>query len=119
MIIVGGTYHEVCRDPGNYEVFGSGVRAAYALSNVTHPPRLHSVAYESDANLTKARGIELDVVERSQPIRFMYDTPISRPVHDFRDPGTRTVDLVAEADAMLVFGMVEAHPDGKGGPSGD
>lgn len=110
MIIIGGIYHELCRDPRRNELFGSGVRAAYALSNAPSPPKLRSVATTEDAALARAKGIVLDHVERPRPIRFMYDTPISKPMHDYRDPGTQTVNLEAEADAILAFGMVEAKP---------
>ena len=113
MIVVGGVYHELCRDPFHDELFGSGVRAAYALSNAQTPGQLHSVATAAEAELVKAMGIALSHVERLAPVRFMYDTPVSRPIHDYRGTATSTVNLHAEGDSVLVFGMVDANPSVK------
>ena len=55
MIIIGGIYHELCRDPRRNELFGSGVRAAYALSNAPSPPKLRSVATTEDAALAQGQ----------------------------------------------------------------
>ena len=107
---MGGVYHELCRDPRHDDLFGSGVRAAYSLSNATTPPKLISIATTEEAYLVRARGIALDHVERQHPIRFIYDTPISRPIHDYPDLGTQTVNLGAESDTILAFGMVDAKP---------
>ena len=95
---------------------GAMIYSARACVRLMHcrmlrrPPKLHSVATMEEARLARAMGIGLDHVERSQPIRFMYDTPISRPVHDFREQATHTINLEAEADTILVFGMVEVKP---------
>ncbi len=109
MIVVGGIYRELCRDPQSEEVFGSGARAAFALSGATTPVRLRSVACAEDADLARAMGIEMDYEERPRPIRFRYDTPISRPTHDFLG-GLPAPHLEAEADVVLAFGMLEAKP---------
>ena len=110
MIIVGGVYRELCRDPRRDDLFGSGVRAAFALSNTATPPILRSIATDEEADLAKAKGIALDHVKRSQPIRFTYDTPISRPIHDYRESAAQTADIEAAAHTILVFGMIEAKP---------
>ena len=55
-------------------------------------------------------GIALDPIERSEPIQFIYDTPVSSPTHDFRGVDPVSDSLEAEADAMLVFGMLETRP---------
>ena len=110
MIIVGGIYHELCRDPGREDLFGSGLRASYALSNTTAPPTLCSAATVEEEDLVKGMGIMLDHVERTRPIRFWYDTPISSPKHDYNGLDSRTISLAAEADIALVFGMLEAKP---------
>ena len=109
MIVVGGIYHELCRDPQVHEVFGSGGRAAFALSRSPAPVRLRSVACAEDADVARAMGIEMDYEERPQPIRFMYDTPISRPFYD-SPSGLQAPHVEAEADAVLAFGMLEAKP---------
>lgn len=110
MIIVGGVYHELCRDPHTNELFGSGARAAFALSNAPEPPLLRSAATSDDASLIGAMGIRLDVIERSESIRFVYDTPLSAPTHDFAHTGSALESIEAEADALLVFGMIDARP---------
>ena len=110
MIIVGGIYHELCRDPVHEDLFGSGLRASYALSKTTAPPTLCSVATAEEADLVKGIGIMLDHVERTRPIRFWYDTPISSPIHDYNSRNSWTISLATEADMALVFGMLEAKP---------
>ncbi len=110
MIVVGGVYHEICRDPSYSDLFGSGARAAYALSNVHSPPKLHSAVNEEAAAIVRAKGIALECIERPQPICFMYDTPVSRPMHDYSGSDNQKVCLNVEADSILTFGMVEARP---------
>ena len=110
MIVVGGIYHELCRDPRRNDLFGSGLRAAFALSNVPTPPKLCSVATAEDAALVGAKGIGLEYVERPSRIQFRYDTPISRPTLDYHGPDTQSVNLEAKADSILAFGMVETKP---------
>ena len=110
MIIVGGIYHELRRDPDREDLFGSGLRAAYALSNTTAPPTLRSVATAEEADLVKGMGIMLDCVERVWPIQFSYDTPISSPTHDYYGPGSQTINLAAQDETALAFGMLEAKP---------
>ena len=80
------------------------------LSNTQTPPILQSVANAEDADLVRAKGIALECVERLQPIRFMYDTPISSPTHDYPTSSSQKVKIEATADTILAFGMVEAKP---------
>ncbi len=109
MKIAGGTYRELCREPVCNDLYGSGVRAAFALSGISHPPTLVTVATNADADLATTMGISLEFKERSETIVFEYDTPISRPACSFNRPESVTIPLEVEADTVLAFGMVDGH----------
>ena len=47
MKIVGGTYREVCQHPHWDALFGSGLRAAAALSNLSPGTELHTYGPEA------------------------------------------------------------------------
>ena len=90
--------------------YGSGVRAAAVLGETAD--RLVTVADSSTraAIGSVLREQEVEVTDRRQPIKFVYDTPLSQPrlfVHDSdREINVPQVD----ANDAIVFGMVEARP---------
>ncbi|MDI6910414.1 PfkB family carbohydrate kinase [Nocardioides sp.] len=109
MLIVGGTYHELCFHPGWDTVQGSGMRAAAALA--ASEPQLTTAVDDELAIgaelVANAVGVaERVVVARSEPVAFEYFTPLSIP----RVVGTTaTVGEVlrGDADVALTFGMLE------------
>lgn len=108
MLIVGGTYAEICDTPGWNTTQGSGMRAAGALQ--TRGARLLTAVDETLAEgaelVANAIGMSRDIVPRSGPVGFDYFTPLSTP----RIFGAKTEaleTLVGEDDTALVFGLLE------------
>jgi nucleoside 2-deoxyribosyltransferase len=109
MIVVGGTYREVCVDPPFDSLRGSGLRAAAALRrHATIKLRSAIDDLEHVEAEVIAGGLDLDVewAKRNESVRFTYFTPVSPPTIDGR-MATIAQPLSAEDDAVLVFGMVE------------
>ncbi len=108
MIVVGGVYGEEVVQPKRRTVIGSGLRAAAAISKATSVTlRTALTADELRPVRTTAAtfGIGLEHTLRERPVSFTYETPLSRPYFD--EPGT-IVDIDAEDEVVLAFGMVDA-----------
>ncbi|PWS33307.1 PfkB family carbohydrate kinase [Pedobacter paludis] len=110
--IVGGCYIENCREPYFHELYGSGLRAVFALSELVkgmhfltccgadYQPSLQSIC--ETLNLTS------QVHQINETIAFNYDHPLSRP---FAYPDlemSMQVYLVKEKGNFLYYGMNEA-----------
>jgi len=114
--VAGGTYAEVCREPGPegdlYTLAGSGLRAAAVLRGVADDVTLHSAVDSTlrDEALIVAGTLGLDVQwrERSEPIAFRYWTPLSAPTID--GPNASSVPIQLSGGNALVFGMLEGRP---------
>ncbi|MDT0263417.1 PfkB family carbohydrate kinase [Jatrophihabitans lederbergiae] len=112
MIVVGGTYREVCVRPDWNYLAGSGLRAAAALSGraATGIVTLHTAVDErmnEEAELVyDALGVTRAVIERDEPVEFRFFTPLSHPA--VSGPNASMEDLNAEADTALVFGLIES-----------
>ena len=110
MIVVGGTYFESCSFPAWGGLFGSGVRAALAVSTLSKGTRLRTYAYrESSGDLRAtmaAFDVSSEIVEIAERLEFEYWHPLyknsapklGRPQYE---------DLVVEGDVVLGFGMLE------------
>jgi Nucleoside 2-deoxyribosyltransferase/pfkB family carbohydrate kinase len=113
VIVAGGTYEEICRDPERSDLIGSGPRAAIALRSVIGGELTLLTAIDAD-NLADAEtlaggaGISLEVHERTEPVGFVYATPLSAPL--ISGPRARVDQpIVVRGDLALVFGMLEAE----------
>jgi hypothetical protein len=110
IVIAGGTYVETCQWPFWYEIFGSGLRAAAALSGrdcdvalYTHlsadrAPYLASIssAFDFTAITSKTTGL----------YEFHYRHPLANP--ECVSPGlAQQAPFVVEADMILSYGMME------------
>ncbi|WP_114810379.1 PfkB family carbohydrate kinase [Paraburkholderia kururiensis] len=111
MQIVGGLYRELCHVPAWDAVFGSGVRAAAAVSVLSPGSTLHTYAegFESlDATSLKEQGIEVRLSRRPTAIVFAYFHPLSRPhIQPPLDEITRQQTIEVSGDAVLRFGFLE------------
>lgn len=111
MYIVGGIYKEQCCVPTWDAVFGSGGRAAAAVSGLTSSCILHAYAEDFDsegiASLNKL-GIGLRLSPRPNAIVFSYFHPLSRP-HIQPSPSEieRQPPIQVSGDAVLRFGFIE------------
>jgi pfkB family carbohydrate kinase/Nucleoside 2-deoxyribosyltransferase len=112
MQIVGGSYDEVCVDPSSQVLLGSGLRAAILCRSIVSL-FVTSVA-ESEREVLDAvsqfphRDV-LNVSTRPYSIRFLYETPISKPLFD--SPVLRVVLPTVQNDHVLAFGMVESKAE--------
>lgn len=110
MIVVGGSYTEHCVDPSRVRLLGSGLRAACINRNRLDQfvTSLHPSEFDQAAAALAVAPDRLVATERSQSIRFVYETPISKPSIDIETLALPVIN--AEADQAMVFGMVDARP---------
>lgn len=111
MHIAGGLYRELCHVPAWNAVFGSGGRAAAAVSALSPGSILHSYVedFESPGVISlKELGIELCLSLRPTAIVFAYFHPLSRPhIQPPPDEIERKPPIQVSGDAVLRFGFLE------------
>lgn len=114
MIVVGGIYGERCVVPTWRQVFGSGGRAAAAISSLCRSVELHS--YCSSSRLDDARatlavfGVTLVAAESDVSVDFHYFHPLSCP--EMIPPSAllgvqNSSPIAVSGRVVLRFGMVE------------
>lgn len=115
LTIVGGTYIENCMEPEYSELFGSGLRAATALSGKGFPITYRTCICDSlreELNLkSKTFSFNTQTTLINSPISFSYYHPLSPP---FLSVGNNNIDLPVsmdffEVDNVLYYGLVEAN----------
>jgi hypothetical protein len=110
--IVGGTYIERCQWPLWYELFGSGLRGAAALSGRDLDISLHTrISATCAPNLdliSAALGFAVVTSETSRLYEFHYRHSLANPqcVGPSELPKT---SLIVEADTVLSYGMMEGN----------
>uniref|UniRef100_UPI002FBDA183 PfkB family carbohydrate kinase n=1 Tax=Azorhizobium caulinodans TaxID=7 RepID=UPI002FBDA183 len=110
MIVAGGLYREECIRPHWSRIFGSGGRAAAAVSLVS--PGSGLVAYACRRWLSDIRhsmgafGVETELQEIEADIAFHYLHPLSVPELSDCPPPSHP-PLSARGDVVLRFGFVE------------
>jgi len=111
MHIAGGLYRELCQVPAWDAVFGSGGRAAAAVSALSPGSTLYTYVedFESSRAISlKELGIELRLSPRPTPIVFAYFHPLSRPhIQPPPDEIARQPPIQVNGDAALRFGFLE------------
>ncbi len=119
MDIAGGFYREICEVPHWNATFGSGGRAAAAVSALSPSSILHT--YVAASMETGARGIEAlgIAVRRHQidtAIAFAYFHPLSSPHIEPRRSMIAVADPISvHGEAILRFGFVEGDAVVHGG----
>lgn len=111
MIVAGGTYGERCHYPHWDQIYGSGLRAAIALAEVSPGTTLHSYVssdWWDDVQATLSSLGLKGALQRTEnpPISFAYLHSLDRmgPLPEVRHSQP---PLEVEADAVLRFGMIE------------
>jgi len=110
MIIAGGAYRETCLHPSWRRLFGSGVRAAVAVSKLSPNTQLHTYVgrgWTNDFRATAATcGFELVATPTPKKIGFEYLHPLAKPTcyPPGIVPGT---PIRCSGDVVLRFGFVE------------
>ncbi len=116
MIVVGGTYREICREPAIDSLYGSGLRAALAISRGCKQLEFISVVDLAEKREVEARadsfGFTAKLQGRTYPIQFYYEVPISPPRIIPSNPVIMAPEkIVCSGETMLVFGILEAVSD--------
>lgn len=116
MIVVGGTYREICKEPVVDNLYGSGLRAAFAISRGCDLLELVSIVDSEEKKeveaLASSFGFTAKLRERAYPIQFYYEVPISPPRILSPYPIIMTPEKIdCSSEAVLAFGMLEASSD--------
>jgi nucleoside 2-deoxyribosyltransferase len=110
MIVAGGVYREECVRPSWSRIFGSGGRAAAAISMLSPGSRLIAYASAQWADDVRhsmaAFGVDTDLREIEEDIAFHYLHPLS-DTELTGAPASPYDPLLAEGDVVLRFGLVE------------
>lgn len=111
MQIAGGLYRELCEMPRWDVMYGSGGRAAAAVSAVSPGSVLHTYARDPSCpaiDLLRRLGLQVCAVQGSSEVVFAYFHPLSDP-HIEPHPGSmaRRPPLHVHGEAVLRFGMLE------------
>ncbi len=114
--VVGGVYRERCLEPEWDEWFGSGLRAAAAvtdiLGNTDHSPLLHSWVSDKEREEITLKAdtlsVAIDLHARQDAIEFQYEHGLSVP-RVYPDPA-QLVTPASEHISIengIVFGLIE------------
>jgi hypothetical protein len=113
MQITGGLYHEQCCLPKWDCVFGSGGRAAAAISKMSDETTLHSYGNSENVKLVEFEqkfNLEIKLIYRPSIIVFSYFHPLSRP---HIEPSLNTIKqeqpIHVEGESVLRFGFIEGE----------
>ena len=110
MIVTGGIYSEICVAPPSHSLFGSGGRAALALTGLTPSVDLHAfqpakLADEVFPNF-EPFGVAVHLYPCADRIHFHYLHPLARPrISPIPLPAAGTVEI--EGAKVLRFGCLE------------
>ena len=111
MHVVGGLYRELCSVPDWSAVFGSGGRAAAAVSVLSPGSTLHTYAedcFSEGVTSLKKLGIQIRISPRPTDIVFAYFHSLSRPyIQPPVDEIKRLPPIHVSGDAVLRFGFLE------------
>lgn len=110
--VVGGTYHELCLEPSWQELYGSGGRAAAALSlldnKVSLTTYIGSKDYPSLDIATTTFKLTLHTIEIPQTIAFEYYHCLSEPsIRPSLPLIQKAENIIVEDTNILRFGFLE------------
>ena len=115
LTIVGGFYRESCRFPPSDEFWGSGGRAAAALGELSVPVKFITAADKQAepilAAIAQTVGFEYVAAPIAETIAFRYDHGLSAPLIWPPPNAMERVQLSANGECVLQFGMLEADVD--------
>lgn len=98
IVVVGGVYAEAVRSPRRFELYGSGGRAAAALSSLKTPTTLvtalGSLAREYFTPMASAFGFQMRTIATDDTIEFIYDHPLGEPRIRPRDYQVASIEAI-------------------------
>lgn len=111
MHIAGGLYRELCETPKWNAQFGSGGRAAAAVSALSPGSTLHTYARDGNnpgLDMLSALGVRVSRVHSDTAIAFAYFHPLSQPHIEPRSGSiSQQRPIHASGDVVLRFGFLE------------
>lgn len=111
MQIAGGLYRELCLVPAWNTMYGSGGRAAAAVSVLSPGSTLHAYAEDFESSRItslKELGIEMRLYPRPTAVAFAYFHSLSRPhIEPPPDQIGHQPTIQVSGDAVLRFGFLE------------
>lgn len=111
LTIIGGTYFELCEDPNSYELYGSGLRAAAALSQVETNIDFVSCIGRDEKRLAESIcntfNIKPHLSIADDTALFFYRHPLSPPICN-PQVIKRTIIKDVNATNILYYGMIDA-----------
>jgi len=112
--IVGGTYLETCNEPNWDSLFGSGGRAAAALSRLSKSVIFHTYIDEQfqaqSKLLSESFGYALNPTRCSQTPWFHYEHGLAVPdIRPTRHKIQKEPSITVTGDIVLCFGMLEGN----------
>lgn len=109
MMVAGGTYGEVCRYPVWQHIYGSGLRAALAVSAVSPATHLHTFApsawYDDIEATLAAVGLNGTLIRVDTPTTFGFLHPFELIEEPTPPEKLKTIEVIG--DVVLRFGMIE------------
>lgn len=124
MIIVGGTYSEICFEPIWEHIFGSGFRAVNLFLENNNSQEITYYTYADkeikqhlDYYANLYTNLTIKAIEVFKSPEFHYDHPLKTPTIIPRPDlyGKAGHTLQAKGDNMLVYGLLEATINVEGG----
>jgi nucleoside 2-deoxyribosyltransferase-like protein/pfkB family carbohydrate kinase len=115
LAVVGGTYTERCQMPFWSQLFGSGLRAACAVSGRGSIVTLHTYVTESHRLLLASTAASFGVDTMSSPspggFEFDYRHSLSQPrIRQTNEGVYELPPLEVNEERVLAFGMLESNP---------
>lgn len=112
--IIGGSYVENCIDPSYRELYGSGLRAAAALSQKGFDITFYSLISEGFKDLaelkSKTFGYKCNYWPISNTIEFDYYHPLTLPsIINYDEVSLIQQLVISEYGDFLCYGMLEAN----------
>lgn len=113
--VVGGCYYEFCRDPHWAQLYGSGVRAAAALSAACDHVHLYTCVGQQAATtlrqVAKTFRISVDYEKAKDTHTFVYEHPLSEPgFFPAANDSPTSSSQPTTAERVVRFGMLELDP---------
>lgn len=109
--VVGGSYYEICRDPEWDELYGSGLRAAHALSqrgtNIIFNTYIGFDDYDKLSCICESIGVDLNAITIEETYKFVYDYPLANPY--FIIPKNEAQSPTLHGELFLQFGTIEGN----------
>lgn len=111
MEIAGGLYREICESPAWNAQYGSGGRAAAAISSLSSGSTLHTYVFDEHSEgilHLQTLGINIKGSSTKEEIAFSYFHPLSRPHIEPPIPSIKQLPpLNVSGDTVLRFGFLE------------